>query len=163
MEKNMKAIKLFSNALLVILCFYPISLKADTWIDEDGDSAVQIRDKFLTIYSLGGWYYFDELFSDVRQGSLLRLCLGFEPGPGMATDCLGKFEVTPSVHNEGYNRSLSFNIEVFSFIIDDFENSLRSGKTLKLSIDNDDLFAAYTLNVEYKFNEDALEILAREH
>jgi len=146
--------------LIFAFLSFSLPLRADTWIDEDGVSAVQIKDGYLSIYSLDDFYYFDELFTDVRQGASLQLCVGFGGGGGMASDCLGNFVAAPAFYNQGKNRALHFDISGFSFVFSSFESHLLNGRTMKLSIDNDDLFSAYNLNIENVLTEESLNILA---
>lgn len=119
---------------------------ADTWIDTDGDSAVAIEKDVLSIYSIGDFYYFDQLFTYVRSGGKLRLCLGFDDGPGTASDCLGFFSATLGFNNEGKTRSLHILAIGNEYTIFAFEEDLRSGRKMKVSIDNGDLFSAYSLH-----------------
>lgn len=152
--------KMVSRLILLLFVLLPVPLNADVWVDEDGASAIKIEDDFLSIYSLDDFYYFDELFSNVRRGAKLRLCVGFDAGPGMASDCVGSFAATPGFYNQGKNRALHFDVSTLSFVFASFEDYLRSGRTMKVSIDNDDLFSAYTLNIDHRFTEEALRVLA---
>lgn len=147
--------------LAIFSIFITSPASADVWVDEDGVSAVQIEDGILTIYSLDDFYFFDHLFSQVRAGEgKLRLCVGFGGASGMASDCLGVFDAVPAFYNHGKNRALHFDIDGFGFVFFSFEEYLRAGRTMKLSIDNGDLFSGYSLNIDYALTEGALEILA---
>lgn len=157
MEAKGKKMLRFFVALLFAI---PLPLSADVWVDEDGVSAVEIEGERLTIYSLDNFYYFDELFTHVRRRDTLRLCVGFGGEVGTASDCLGDFVAIPAFYNGGKNRALHFNISGLSFVFFSFEEYLRAGRAMKLSIDNGDLFSAYNLHIDFKFTEDALEILA---
>jgi hypothetical protein len=146
--------------LLIINVFSAASSAyADTWVDVDGDTFVTIDNEILSVYSTGSFYYFDQLFTAVRQGDLLRVCVGFSSGPGMATDCLGSFVPIAGFNNEGKNRSLHFGISNFEFVFTAFEDYLRDDREMKISIDNGDLFSAFSLRRDYELTEDAQKIL----
>ena len=150
--------------LLKLLCTLIVSFHqtvaiADTWIDEDGNTFIVIENGMLSIYSTNSFYYFDELFTDVRKGAELRLCLGIKTGTGMASDCVGQFTPVPGFNNAGKTRSLHFDVGHLPFIMKAFEDYLSKGETMKLSIDNLDLFSAYSLNADYKLNSEALNTL----
>lgn len=134
-------------------------IKAETWFDIDGGGYVVIDDDMLSIHDLSSFFYFDELFSDARTGAALRLCLGADNEAGMATDCLGSFYPQAGFNNNGKNRSLHFDISNFPSIFNTFERSLKSGSSMKLSIDNGDLFFATNLNQEYSLNDTSISIL----
>ena len=61
--------------------------------------------------------------------------------------------------NHGKNRTLSFDVSELSSFIGLFEDNLRRGQTLKVSIDDGRIFAAYELNGAYKLDENSLAIL----
>jgi hypothetical protein len=151
----------FKPVSVVILACLMLAnpINAETWVDIDGGAYVVIEGDMLSVHDTSSFYYFDELFSEVRNGGALRLCLGADTGTGMATDCLGASYPQVGVNNEGKNRSLHFDIVNFPWIFDIFERSLRSGSSMKLSIDNGDLFYATTLNQEHFLNEVAVDIL----
>jgi len=144
---------------MLMLTFYQTSVVADTWVDEDGNTFIVIENGVLSIYSTNSFYYFDELFTDVRKGAELRLCFGIKTGTGMASDCVGQFTPVPGFNNAGKTRSLHFDVGHLPFIMKAFEDYLSKGETMKLSIDNLDLFSAYSLNADYKLNSEALNIL----
>lgn len=149
------------GSILLLLNFFSTtpSAFADTWVDKDGDTFVTIENRILSVYSTGSFYYFDQLFTAVRQGDRLRVCIGFSSSPGMGTDCLGTFAPIAGFNNEGKNRSLHFSIASFEFVFTAFEDYLRDGREMKISIDNGDLFSAYSLGRDYELNEDAQQIL----
>lgn len=144
---------------VINFAFFQTAAAAATWVDEDGDTFILVNEKTLSIYSTNSFYYFDELFTDVRKGAKIRLCVGVKSGTGMASDCIGNFNPSPGFNNQGKTRSLHFNIEQFPFVIEAFEDYLRAGETMKLSIDNFDLFSAYSLNAKYELSEEALRTL----
>jgi len=147
-------------ALLVAgFCSTAVSAFAGSWIDEDGDTFVVIDNEILSIYSTGSFYYFDQLFMAVRQGERLQLCVGFAKGTGVATDCLGTFTPTAGFNNKGENRSLHFSIANFEYVFIAYEDYLRNGREMKISIDNGDLFSAYSLRRDYELGEKAQQIL----
>lgn len=153
--------KLLKNMMLsaAALAFTSFGAVAGTWIDKDGKSAAVVNDGILSIYSMSDFYYFDELFSDVRDGSKIRICIGFDDGTGTASDCIGHFIASAGFYNEGKTRALHFNIEAFGFIFHAFENFLIEGRTMKLSIDNNDLYSAYYLNKKFKLTDGTRRIL----
>jgi len=148
-----------SRFLVIIFLLLPFPLRADIWVDEDGVSFVSIEGSILSVYSLDDFYYFDELFTSARRGAYLNLCLGGAEGSGMASDCLGPFKAAARTYNQGKNRALHFNINDFPFVFEAFENSLRNRQTMKLSIDDNDLFTAYTLHEKHTLTNEALNVL----
>lgn len=143
--------------LALTLLSTPIT--ADTWYDIDGGSYVIIDDDKLSIHDLSSFYYFDEVFSDARTGAAVRLCIGADEGPGIGTDCLGWFQPQANFSNHGKNRSLHFDISRMPLVFEMFEQLLNRGLSMKMSIDNGDLFYASTLNKEYELNREAINIL----
>lgn len=139
--------------------FWTGVLCADTWVDEDGDAFLTIEDAVVTIYSTGSFFYFDELFKDARLGAHLRVCLGKYSGSGIASDCIGTFNPSPHFNNGGKTRSLNFDLYQFPFLLNAFEDNLKRGEKMKISIDNFDLFSAYNLHKNNKLTKKALEIL----
>lgn len=158
MEENVMRILAFFLALM-----FSSPSVADVWADEDGVSVVRIHDDVLTIYSLDDFYFFDQLFTEVRQGSSLRLCVGFGGQTGMGSDCLGLFDPVPAFYNQGKNRALHFDIAGLSFIFSAFEDYLRSGEEMKVSIDNGDLFSAYNLSASFMLTDEAVNVLSLEN
>lgn len=144
---------------LALFLLMPIQLSADVWVDEDGYSAVKIDDDYLSIYSLDANYFFDILFTDVRQGTTLQLCVGFDDAAGIGSDCLGSFTAVPEFYNDGKNRALHLYVRGLSFVFTAFEDYLHDGRVIKVSIDNADLFSAYSLHRDNQLNESAKEIL----
>jgi len=133
---------------------------ADEWVDKDRATLVTIGSTEVSIFSLDSFYYFDEIFSNVRDGKFVNICFGFDGKTGSASDCYHDYRPTPSFHNGGKNRALQFKMGANPFLLAAFQDYLKAGKTLKLSIDDGDLFSSYTLNKDYTLNAKALEILA---
>ena len=77
---------------------------AGKWVDVDGGTIVVIEDQQLSIYSLDNFYYFDEIFSDVRKGAKLFLCIGPRNDTGISSDCLGPMDPSSNIQNGGFNR-----------------------------------------------------------
>ena len=63
-----------------------------------------------------------------------------------------------SVHNHGKTRALHVDLSNYPFLTSSFEQQLRSGKTMEISIDDGDLYTSFSLNKSYKLNEDSLTI-----
>ena len=137
--------------------------KADSWIDEDGDSIVTVEDTVISIYSLNSFYYFDEIFSNVRKNDKkITVCFGFDASwsTGRPSDCIEDLAATPSFHNHGKNRALHVDIPSFSFLISAFEDYLKAGRTMRFSLDDDDLYAAYILNKTHALTKESKDVLA---
>ena len=137
--------------------------KADSWIDEDGESIVKVEDTVITIYSLNSFYYFDEIFSNVRKNDKkIRVCFGFDENgkTGRPTDCIEHLKAHYSFHNHGKNRAIHVDISSFPFLISAFEDYLKAGRTMRISLDDYDLYAAYTLNKTHALTKKSKDILA---
>lgn len=133
---------------------------AGIWVDKDRDMYVVIKDGRLSIYSLGSFYYFDQLFTAVhKDGSKLRLCIGPDDGQGTGLECLGSLKAKSGFNNEGKNRSLHFDIRRFAADFEKFEEALASGRDMKLSIDDGDLFSGLQLNRRYRLKPEAMDVL----
>lgn len=143
----------------IVQFLFPISAAAEIWFDEDGESAVVFDGSALSIYSIGDFYYFDQLFGAARNGTKLRVCIDNDRGAGRAVECLGFHPVSVGFDNGGHTRSLHFDIESMEIVFEVFEGFILEGETMKISIDDNDLFAAYTLHKENKLTERAREQL----
>ena len=150
--------KLLLITLLAVLAL-PTAVKSGVWIDEDGYTAIEIKEnKKISIFDTGSFYYFDQIFGNVRKNKIkLRVCLGL-PKKGMPSDCLGELQTHYSFHNRGKTRALHVDLSNYPFLISSFEQKLRSGETLKISIDDGDLYSAYTLNKAHKLKEESMKI-----
>ena len=134
-------------------------VRADLWIDEDGDSYVNINNGTLSINSLNSFYYFDQIFTNIRKtNTKVRWCLG-ENKAGIPKDCTNYMEANYYFYNSGKNRVLSMDVNNFPFLVKAFENYLKSGKTMKVSIDDNDLYAAYILNKNFNLTNASKKIL----
>jgi len=144
--------------LLAALAF-PTPLIAGVWIDEDGKTAIEINEKGkVSFFDTGSFYYFDQIFGNVRKNDIhLRACLGF-PRKGMPSDCFSDLPTHHSVHNRGKTRALHVDLSKFPFLLSSFEEKLMLGETLEISIDDGDLYSGYTLNKAYKLKEEAMKI-----
>lgn len=132
------------------------------WVDEDGGSVVRIKDRVISINNLSNFYYFDQLFTSIRQGKTsLRVCIGegIENQTGMPTDCFKDIPASYSFHNKGKNRAIHVDMFQYPFMLKVFEEYLNSGNTMRISIDNNDLYYASALNQTYKLTEESEKIL----
>ena len=146
------------TALLVLLVF-PTAIKSDVWIDEDGTTAIEIKENgLISFFDTGSFYYFDQIFGNVRKNKIkLNLCLGI-PQKGMPSDCFKKLPTKFSVHNNGKTRALHIDLSNYPFLTSSFEDLLRLGKTMEISIDDDDLYASFSLNKRYKLKKESIKI-----
>lgn len=151
-------VKLSAAVLAMHLCLGSAA-HADIWVDKDEETVVKIDEGILSIFSMGDFYFFDELFTLSRKGTSLRLCVGKEDGSGMATDCILEQVPVAGFNNEGKTRSLHFDVAQFPYVFESLEQDLKSGDAVKVSIDNGDIFAAYSLSAIYRLNAASLKIL----
>jgi len=144
--------------LLAVLAF-PTAIKSDVWIDEDGTTAIEIKENgLISFFDTGSFYYFDQIFGNVRKNEIkLTLCLGF-PQKDRPSDCLEKLPSNFSVHNKGKTRALHVDLSNFPFLTSSFEEKLRLGKTMEISIDDGDLYSSFYLNKGYKLKEESIKI-----
>ncbi|MDC1001507.1 hypothetical protein OAS89_03380 [Alphaproteobacteria bacterium] len=136
--------------------------KSDVWTDEDGASFVQIKEGMVSIYSLNDFYHFDQIFTTIRNGkSKIRVCIGenIENKTGMPTDCFIDIKASYSFHNKGKSRAIHAEMFNYPFILKAFEEYLGSGNTMKISIDNNDLYYASILNINYKLTAESEAVL----
>ena len=145
--------------LLAAALALPTALIAEVWIDEDGKTAIEINERGqVSFFDTASFYYFDQIFGNVRKNDIhLRACLGF-PGKGMPSDCFSDLPTNHSFHNRGKTRALHVDLSNFPFLLSSFEEKLKLGQTLEISIDDGDLYSAYTLNKAYKLNKEAMKI-----
>jgi hypothetical protein len=140
----------------------PNNEKPDVWTDEDGGSFVRIKGGIVSIYNLNNFYYFDQIFTTIRKGeSNIRVCFGenVENKTGTPTDCFKNVKASFSVHNKGKNRAIHAEMINYPFMLKAFEAYLSSGTTMKISIDNGDLYYASILNQNYKLTAESDAIL----
>ena len=148
----------FSNLALL----YPLKASVvdeDTWIDEDGDTAISINDLQLSIYSMNNFFYFDEIFSAVLDKRKIRLCIGPTGGAGIAENCFENLFVSPASYSRGKNSNLSFSIDNHQQEFQAFKSSLRAGNAMKVSIDNYHIYASYTLHNEHYLDPEFEDML----
>ena len=168
-EKLKSYIKITGYALCVsfivffaLVFFYPFKpqvVTADTWIDEDGGAAIHISDNSLSIHSMDDFYYFEKVYRSAIDNQKIRLCIGPDNGKGMAQDCFQNVVVIPASYAKEKNHSLIFDItkDQSSFIA--LKQSLRKGNTMKVSVDDGILYAAYYLHSDHKLDEQYAEML----
>jgi hypothetical protein len=147
--------------MIAVLFWTTMSIaKAGSWVDEDGGAIVKMQDGIISIYSLNSFFYFDEIFSNVRKHRIkVRVCLGFNE-PNRPKDCRREVTTRYSMHNQGKNRAIHADMSAFPFIVSAFEDYLRSGRTMKISFDDGDLYAAYILNKTHVIDKKSKKILA---
>ena len=102
--------------------------------------------------------FFDQIFGNVRKNEIkLTLCLGF-PKKDRPSDCIQKLPSNYSVHNHGKTRALHVDLSSYPFLTSSFEQQLRIGKTMEISIDDGDLYSSYMLNKKYNLKEESIKI-----
>lgn len=156
----------FGFALLIFFAFLflytipPAQLViANTWIDEDGDTAISIGDLGLSIYSMNNFYYFDEIFSAALDGQKIRLCIGPAEGEGIEENCYETLIVSTALYSKGKNQSLYFSIKDHQQDFQAFKQSLLNGKEMKVLIDNYTVWASYSLHNDHKLDTQYEEML----
>lgn len=141
----------------IVLNLYSVLAYSSTWFDEDGKAFVRFEDNKISITSLSDFYYFDRVFDSARNGEEVILFIGMGGTEGMASDLvIGKAFV--SFGSRGKARTVSFETAYADFKIFSAETFLRNGEKIKVSIDNGDLFAAYTLFKDYELSVEARAI-----
>lgn len=148
--------------LISIFLSYSTFAKSDVWVDEDGGAVVRVYEEKISIYSLNSFYYFDEIFTNFREGNKeLRICIGLgsDGQTGMPSDCYTDLDAELSVYNKGKNRAIHIDMSSYPFLLKAFEDYLIMGEVMRVSIDNFDLFAAYTLHKNNILTPDAYEII----
>ena len=150
--------KRFLIPLLAVLAL-PTAAKSNVWIDEDGATAIEInKNGLISFFDTGSFYYFDQIFGNVRKNNLkLTLCLGF-PQKGRPSDCLENLPSDFSVQNKGKTRALHVDLSKYPFLTSSFEEQLRLGKTMEISIDDGDLYSSFSLNKGFKLKEESIKI-----
>ncbi|MDC0986714.1 hypothetical protein OAS67_05485 [Alphaproteobacteria bacterium] len=146
---------------LAVLLWTTMSIaKADSWVDEDGGAIVKVQDGIISIYSLNSFFYFDGIFSNVMKHRIkVRVCMGFNE-PNRPKDCRRDMATRYSIHNKGKNRAIHVKMSSFPFIISAFEGYLKSGRTMKISFDDGDFYAAYILDKTHVIDKESKKILA---
>ena len=149
--------RLLLPLLAAIALHMPV--KSDVWIDEDGTTAIEIKENgLISFFDTGSFYYFDQIFGNVRKNNIkLTLCLGF-PQKDRPSDCLEKLPSDFSIHNRGKTRALHVDLSKYPFLTLSFEQQLKLGKTMEISIDDGDLYSSYILNKDYKLKEKSIKI-----
>ena len=106
--------RLLLPLLAAIALHMPV--KSDVWIDEDGTTAIEIKENgLISFFDTGSFYYFDQIFGNVWKNEIkLILCLGF-PQKDRPSDYLEKLPNNFSVHNHGKTRALHVNFQIIPF------------------------------------------------
>lgn len=165
MAKEKLKINYFVFLILAALGGFSSSVNAEFWIDEDGGALVQITDETLSILSINNFYYFDQIFTSVRkEKSPVRVCAGMtdDTTTGRPNVCVSNLTAKYSMHNKGKVRALHIDIKERSSLIDLMkitDQLLREGSVTKVSIDDGDLYAAYTLHEHYQLTPESHNIL----
>jgi len=152
------------NFLLILIAVIaaPTAVKSDIWIDVDRSAGVNInKNGIVNFFDTSSFYYFDQIFSNVRKNDIqLNVCLGFSGlKKEMPSDCLSKLPTYYSVHNRGKTKALNVNLSNYPFLLNSFEEKLRLGETLEISIDDGYLFYMISLNKNHTLNEESIKIL----
>lgn len=145
--------------LLLMTLISPLSWSY-SWVDVDGGAIVQFHKNRLSIYSLDSFFYFDEIFKSVRKDQhYLNLCFADGLVKKKPNDCFkGVLAITGFYHG-GKNRALHLDVSNYSYMMKLVENQLLNNRSIKVSIDNGDLFSAYTLQYNNTLTEESRIIL----
>jgi len=144
-------------ALFVTLASYAA---AETWVDEDGGGFIEIQKGIITVSDTSSFYFFDQVFTSLRKKRSINFCLGIDQGSGMPSDCFKAVSAKPLFFNNGKRRSIEIDMTQSSYLLSAFEDALRNKQKMKISIDDGDLFSAYTLHESYKLTPEAQNVLA---
>lgn len=146
--------------LLFMLVLSPNVLCKD-WVDVDKNTFIRLDSDSLSIYSTDSFFYFDNLLSKViNNNEELILCLGFDTGPGIATDCHVKEIPKVLFFNEGKTRVMKFDLSHVPYLLSTLNSNLENGKSMKVSINNDKLFSSYSIHKKHKLSASAKKILS---
>ena len=152
----------FKLLLFLMLVMLTPFAKSDNWVDIDGGAIVRFKHESISIFSMDSCYYFDQIFTAVRKEKIpLRLCIGPGDVDGRPLDCFENVSSAPRVYNEGKNRALHLDFSNHPFVIELLEERLFNNYKIKISIDDGDLYSAYTLHKSYVISDEADKILAR--
>jgi len=137
----------------------PIAVKSDVWIAKNGETAIVIKENGqISFFDTGHFYYYNQIFENVRKNKTqLTVCVGFQK-QGMPQDCLSNLPTNYSIHNQGETRALHINLSNYPFLRSSFEEQLRLGKIMNISIDDGDLSYYFTLNKEFKLKDVSMRI-----
>jgi len=149
-------------ALSFLFCFLATEAIADLWVDKDGGSVIRIDERSVSFFSVGDEYYFDQIFTNVREDSSnVSICFGFQhPAGGRPDACFRNLTATPAFQSNGEVRALHVNTELELFFTILIQGQLREGSTLLVSIDDGDLFRLFTIAGHNKLTPDAKRILS---
>jgi hypothetical protein len=137
-----------------------MTVQAQIWVDKDGSSFITLENERVTIFSTDSFFYFDQLFSRVlNQNEQLDFCVGFDDGPGMASDCYFGHSPQISFYNEGKTRAMHFDISQYPFLFAVMNDYLNRNIPIKVSINTEKLFASYSIQKEHLLTEEALKII----
>ena len=78
----------------------------------------------------------------------------------MPSDCFKAVSAKPLFFNNGKRRSIEIDMTQSSYLLSAFEDALRNKQKMKISIDDGDLFSAYTLHESYKLTPEVQNVLA---
>ena len=157
--------RFWSIALGFLFVGFSTNSMAEFWVDEDGESLVLITDETLSILSIDDFYYFDQIFTSVRKEKApVRICAGtsVEGSTGVPESCVSNLSATYSMHHKGRVRALHIDIQESPALVElmkTTDKSLRAGQVTKVSIDDSDLYAAYTLQKDYQLTPESHNIL----
>lgn len=154
---------LFSIPLVIFFAFAfcfnsftPHVKKKDTWIDEDGSAAIHIGDNSISIHTMTNFYWFKKIFDKAASPGKIRLCIGPDDGYGIAQNCFEHLSITRmsfSSCSKGQTHSLIFDSKNNEVSFTPFKQILDNGNTIKVSIDDYDIFASYSLHENYELEK----------
>ena len=131
----------------------------ETWVDEDGKAMVVIESPVVKIISTSSFTYFDKMFDNVRNEKEVRLCIGEDDTDEVASDCvLGVPRV--EFQNKGNTRIIIFDTLYSKFMLQAVEHYLAEGKSIRVTVDDIDIFAAFIIHKDNMLTDKAKLILS---
>lgn len=150
--------KIFA-VVIALLSIWPCSVTAQTWIDEDGESAVTISDGNIQITQLYAWPYSDLVAYYIKDNAQIHVCIGLILIDGMASDCFSARPATVTSFHDSRKIVLTADMSDFPFMTSTLSGMLEAGRTAYVTFHSPDWFASYTLDKQHLLKQHICEAL----